>query len=139
MALLTRSRRDALDFLPRRRSEPARNIVGDVGIKNFVEALADGAWSGNSVAGNFPDADEIAVCGRDKDFFSGVQIFGPKCLLHHRNGGFWRNFHEDAASDAFEAAGAERRASEFFTFYEGIIFGIKLSYLCPGTITSSLL
>src|SRR5260370_10595222 len=118
-------------------------MVGDVGVKNFIEALADRTWGGNSVARNFANAYQIAVCGRNKDFVSGVQIFGPKRLLHDRNGGFWRNFHEDAASDAFEAAGAERRRENFPILHRkdicGSAFGNFAALVEHGDFVESLL
>src|SRR5712692_975071 len=72
-------------FLPYCRSQAARDVVGDIGVKKIVEELADGAGSGDSVAGDFAGADEIAVCGRDKHFVCGVKIFGTKRLLEDGN------------------------------------------------------
>src|SRR5260370_24361441 len=102
--------------LPRCRSEAARDIVSDVGVEKFIQAIAHGTGSGDFVAGDFADADEIAVCRGNKNFISGVQVFGTKRLLEHGNAGFRRDFHEDAASNAFEAAGVQRRREDLAVF-----------------------
>src|SRR6266567_4166597 len=105
-----------LPQLPRCRSEAARDIIGDVGVEKFIQAIAHGTGSGDVIAGDFADADEIAIRGRDKDFVGGVQVFGTKRLLDDGNAGFRRDFHEDAARDAFEAAGVQRRREDLAVF-----------------------
>src|SRR5207302_1894167 len=57
-----------------------------------------------------------ADCGRDEDFVGGAQVFGTKRLLQDGNAGFRRNFHGDAAGDAFEAAGVKRGREDFAVF-----------------------
>src|SRR6266700_2663239 len=105
-----------LPQLPRCRSEAARDIIGDVGVEKFIQAIAHRTGSGDVIAGDFADADEIAIRGRDKNFVGGVQVFGTKRLLDDGNAGFRRDFHEDAARDAFEAAGVQRRREDLAVF-----------------------
>src|SRR5690242_12664323 len=88
--------------------EAAGDVVGNVSVEKFEQALAHRAGSSNAVAGDFSHANQIAVRRGDENFFGGVEVLGAKRLLDDRESGFRRNLQEDAARDAFQAAGAER-------------------------------
>ncbi len=60
------------------------------------------------MAGNLTSADEIAIRGGNENLVRGVEVFGAERLFDDGYAGFGRDFHQDAAGDAFEAAGAER-------------------------------
>ena len=92
--------------------EAAGDVIVDVGVEEIVEMVADRAGVGDGVAGDFADADEVAIGGGDENFVGGVEIFGAEHLFDDRDAGFGRDFHEDAAGDAFEAAGVERRGED---------------------------
>jgi len=70
------------------------------------------------MAGDFTHTNQIAVGGRDKDFFGGVKILGTKSLLDHGEAGFGSDFEQNPAGDTFQAAGIERR-SENLAFLDG--------------------
>src|SRR5258708_20266680 len=69
------------------------------------------------VARDFADADQTAVGGRDKNFVGRVEIVGAESLLNKGEACFGRDFEKNAAGDALEAAGAERRGEDFVIFY----------------------
>jgi len=94
-------------------SEAARDVVGDVGIENFVQAVADRARRRNGVASDLTDADQVAIGRGDENFFGGVEVFGAKGLLDDGQAGFRSDFEQNAASDAFKAAGIEWRSKDF--------------------------
>src|ERR1700676_5458502 len=85
--------------------EPAGDVVCDIGVKEIVELVRNGAGSGRDfLAVDFADADEIAIRRRNKNFVRGIKIFGAKSLLDNGDARFGSDFEEDAARDAFEAA-----------------------------------
>src|SRR6266853_2856424 len=87
--------------------EAARDIVRYVGDEKFLELMRDFAGGGGDfLSGNFADADDVAVRGGYEDFVGGVEIFGAERVLDDCDSGFGGDFKEDAAGDAFEAAGA---------------------------------
>src|SRR5258708_19223123 len=69
------------------------------------------------VARDFADADQTAVGGRDKNFVGRVEIVGAESLLNKGEACFGRDFEKNAAGDALEAAGAERRGEDFVIFH----------------------
>src|SRR2546422_186954 len=93
--------------LSRRGCEAAGDVVLNVGVEQFLQAAADRAGGGNSVAGNLTGADEIAIRGGNENLVRGVDVLGAERLFDHGYAGFGRDFHQDAAGDAFEAAGVE--------------------------------
>src|ERR1700686_2105557 len=79
--------------------------------------MSDGAGGGvDFVAGYFAYTDDVAVGGGDEDFVGGVKLFGAKDLLNDVDARFRSDFREDAAGDAFEAAGVERRRINLAVF-----------------------
>src|SRR5262245_17640050 len=89
--------------------EAAGDVVGDVGVEELKQPLANGPGSGNGVAGDFADANQIAVRRSDEDFLSGIEVLGTQRLLDHRKSGLRRDFQKDTARNSFQAAGTERR------------------------------
>jgi len=84
----------------------ARDVVGHVRDEQIFNLAGDGAWRGGDfVAGDFAYADDVAIGGGDEDFVSGVEIFEAEGLLDDVDAGFGSDLGEDAAGDAFEAAG----------------------------------
>jgi hypothetical protein len=71
---------------------------------------------GDFVAGYFAYTDDVAIGGGNKKFVGGVKIFGAKDLLDDVDARFRSDFREDAAGDAFEAAGVERRRIDLAVF-----------------------
>src|ERR1700682_2931719 len=88
-----------------------------------------GGGGGVFVAGDFAYTDNVAVGGGDEDFVGGVEIFGAKDLLDDVDARFRSDFREDAAGDAFEAAGVERRRINFTVFHGENIRGGALGDL----------
>src|SRR5712692_9624085 len=100
--------------LARGGGEAAGDVVGDVSDEQIFDLAGEGAWSsGDFVAGDFAYADDVAVGGGDEDFVGGVKIFGTEVLLDDVDTGFGSDLREDAARDAFEAAGVQRRRIDF--------------------------
>src|SRR6266849_7334960 len=94
--------------------QAAGDVVGYVSDEQIFNLEGDGAGGGGDfVAGDFAHADDVAIGGGDEDFVSGVQIFGAEGLLDDVDAGFGSDLGEDAAGDAFEAAGIQRRRIDF--------------------------
>jgi hypothetical protein len=62
---------------------------------------------GDLVPADFAHTDDVAISGGDENFIGGVEIFGAQRVLEDGNARFWRDFKEDAAGDAFQAAGIQ--------------------------------
>lgn len=64
------------DSLASRCGLAAADVLGDVEVKEFVEATRDGPGSdGNFLAGDFTDSDQIAIRGRDEYFVRSGEVF----------------------------------------------------------------
>src|ERR1700686_4417051 len=94
------------------------DVVGYVCDEQLFDLVGDGAGGGGDfVAGDFAYTDNVAVGGGDEDFVGGVEIFGAKDLLDDVDARFRSDFREDAAGDAFEAAGVKRRRINLAIFH----------------------
>src|SRR6266849_7457673 len=94
--------------------QAAGDVVGYVSDEQIFDLAGDGAGCGGDfVAGDFAHADDVAIGGGDEDFVSGVKIFGTEGLLDDVDTGFGSDLREDAAGDAFGAAGVQRRRIDF--------------------------
>src|SRR5437879_781388 len=92
--------------LSRRRSQAAGDVVGHVSDEKVFELMGDFARGrGNFVAGDFADADNVAVSGGDEYFVGGVKIFRTKRVLNDGDASFGRDLKQNAARYPFEAAG----------------------------------
>ena len=97
--------------------EAAGDVVVEMCREKFVELFGDGAGGcGDFVAGNFGNAEERTIGGGDENFVGGEEIFGAERLLDDGDASFGSDFHEDAAGDAFETTGVQRRCENFIFF-----------------------
>lgn len=95
------------------RGEAGVHVFADVGGEGFFEFLGDQAGGGGDFATvDFTDAEQVAIRGGDEDFLGDVEVFGEQRALFDRGAGRGANLHKDAAGDAFEAAGGERRGGD---------------------------
>src|ERR1700676_4394516 len=91
--------------------EATVDVVVAIGEEGVGQTLGDrpGSAVANRAAGNFADGQDVAVGGSDKDFVSIEEIAEVESMLGDGRAGFGGYFHQNAAGDAFEASGIERR------------------------------